>query len=97
VLVSFDGWGKSSRRMGGGGSSKYEFCKFIRIEQFLDAPSSFSKKNSAHPIPPHYYPGSDKCPKSRRAVDKAISIDRRFDTKPWVKPKVRFDTPGERV
>lgn len=93
LLVAFDCWGESHRRMGGGGSSKYEFCKFIKIEQFLESPGKFSKKQADHPVAPHYYPRADRVPKSRRAIDRAIMMDRRFDTKPWEKPKVSFDMP----
>jgi hypothetical protein len=86
VLVSFDCWGKATRRTGGGGSAKYEYCKFIRIEQFLNSPTSGAKKTCETPTAPNYYPVSDPgILKSRLPIDNSIYIDKRFDTTPWKK------------
>ena len=87
ILVAFDGWGKTHRRVGGGGSAKYEYLKFIRIERFLDAPESVSGKQSELASHPHYFGKIDRRPRSRKAIDKAIYMDRTFDTTPWRKEK----------
>lgn len=87
ILVSFDGWGKTHRRVGGGGSTKYEYLKFIRIERFLDAPESVSGKQAELPIAPHYFGKIDRRPRSRKTIDKAIYMDRTFDTTPWRKER----------
>ena len=61
VLVSFECWGETHRRIGGGnGCSEYEFLKFMKIEQSLDSPAQHSMKSTNKPVPPHYYPTCDK-------------------------------------
>ena len=61
VLVSFECWGETHRRLGGGnGCSEYEFLRFMKIEQSLDSPAQHSLKAAAQPVPPHFYPNCDK-------------------------------------
>ena len=61
VLVSFECWGETHRRLGGGnGCNEFEFLKFMRIEKSLDSPAQHSLKSTAKPVPPHFYPNSDK-------------------------------------
>ena len=61
VLASFECWGETHRRLGGGnGCCEYEFLKFMRIEQSLDSPLEHSLKHTAQPVPPHFYPKVDK-------------------------------------
>ena len=93
VLVSFDCWGKASRRKGGGGAAKYEFCKFLKIVEFLNSPTSGSKKTSEHPTVPNYYPKKDRhFLNPRKDIDRSIYIDKRFDT-PWIKANSSNDAP----
>ncbi len=86
ILVSFDCWGKSVRRTGGGGAAKYEFCKFVRIEDFLNSPQTGSKKMSERPTHPYHYPCKDRdFLNPRKPIDHSVYIDKTFDTRPWVK------------
>lgn len=88
VLVAFDCWGRASRRKGGGGAAKYEFCKFLRIEEFLNSPATGAKKTSERPTNPHYWPKQDKgLLNPRKPIDHSIYIDKRFDTTPWKKER----------
>lgn len=87
ILVSFDCWGKAARRLGGAGAARYQYCKFNKIVAFLDAPKTVSKKNVEHPIRPNYYPRADRRPVPRSPIDKAIYLDKMFNTRPWTKPE----------
>jgi hypothetical protein len=89
ILVAFDCWGKSARRHGGAGAARYQYCKFNKIMAFLDAPKTVSNKNVDHPIDPHYYPRADRRKAPRSPIDKAIYLDKMFNTKPWAKPTDR--------
>jgi hypothetical protein len=94
ILVSFDCWGKTHRRKGGIGAAKYQYCKFIRIEGFLDASKTVSKKNSEHPVKPHYYPKADRRKAPRSPIDRAIYLDKCFNVRPWdPAPDARPFTP----
>lgn len=86
ILVAFDCWGKSARRLGGAGAARYQYCKFNKIMAFLDAPKTVSNKNVDHPIKPHYYPRADRRKAPRSPIDKAIYLDKMFNTRPWAKP-----------
>lgn len=86
ILVAFDCWGKASRRMGGGGAARYQYCKFSKIISFLDAPKTTSKKQAEHPVVPNYYPKADHRPAPRSPIDKAIYLDKMFNTRVWDKP-----------
>ncbi len=85
VLVAFDCWGKCNRRYGGGLGAKYEYVKYIRIEEFLNPPKTVSKKQSEHPIHPHCYPKRDHSPtlQARKPIEHSVFVDKAFDTRPW--------------
>ena len=85
LLVAFDCWGKCMRRNGGVGAAKYEFVKYIRIEEFLNAPKTVSKKHCERPIEPNLFPKRDSSPllSTRKAIDRSIYLDKTFNTKPW--------------
>lgn len=82
VLVSFECWGETHRRLGGGnGCNEFEFLKFMRIEQSLDSPAQHSLKSTAKPVPPHYYPNCDKSfGKVSAATATATATDTGTDT-----------------
>jgi len=85
VLVAFDCWGKCSRRNGGVEAAKYEFVKYIRIEDFLNAPKTVSKKHSESPTQPNMFAKQDHSPllNTRKPIDRSIYLDKNFNTKPW--------------
>jgi len=85
LLVAFDCWGKCSRRNGGVSAAKYEFVKYIRIEEFLNAPKTVSKKHAERPIQPNLFAKQDRSPQlnTRKAIDRSIYLDKNFNTKPW--------------
>ena len=86
ILCRFDCWGRCQKRLGGGGSSAvYEYVKFLGIVNFLDAPSTISKKHAERPIHPNMYPMADKPLPLRRPVDRRIKVDKAFDITPWAK------------
>ena len=87
ILCSFDCWGKTHRRIGGAGAAKYQFCKFLRIVDFLDASKTVSKKNTEHPVRPHYWPKADKRKAPRSPIDRAIYLDKCFNVRPWDAPE----------
>ena len=89
ILVSFDCWGKTHRRIGGVGSAKYQFCKFIKIVNFLDASKTVSKKNCEHPVKPHYYPKADRRKPPRSPIDKAIYLDKCFNVGRGTRPQTQ--------
>lgn len=61
VLVSFECWGETHRRLGGGnGCSHYEFLRFMKVEESLDSPAQHSLKSVPKPTPPQFYPNCDK-------------------------------------
>jgi len=85
MLVAFDCWGRCSRRNGGVEAAKYEFVKYIRIEDFLNAPKTVSKKQSERPTQPNMFARQDQSPllSTRKSIDRSIYLDKNFNTKPW--------------
>jgi hypothetical protein len=79
VLVSFECWGTSTKRNGGGSSSFiFEYAKFMGIIKCLDAPHPISRKESDIPNPPCYYPGSDHCEPPRLRNSASVRINRQI-------------------
>lgn len=61
VVVSFECWGETRRRLGGGsGCNEFEYMRFMRIEQSLESPALHPLKTTRKPVPPHFYPNCDK-------------------------------------
>ena len=87
ILVSFDCWGRTHRRLGGAGAAKYQYCKFIKIVDFLDASKTVSKKNVEHPVKPHFWPKADRRKPPRSPIDRAIYLDKCFNVRTWDPPE----------
>lgn len=76
VLVAFECWGHSHRRIGGGISSQYEFAKFVGIVECLDPISPHSKKQSVAPVPPHFFPKRDLTAPPRKMNHRDVRVQR---------------------
>lgn len=72
VLCCFDGWGHSSRRLGGGPATVFEFVKYVGVVKFLDAPHPHTKAQTERPIEPHNFSLPDFTPPLRQNSKSAL-------------------------
>eukprot|EP01039_Chlorochromonas_danica_P009137 gene9137-10087_t len=79
VLVSFDAWGETRRRYGGGSSVLVQNAKMMKIIQFLDPPYPVSKRLCDRYVEPFFFTKADRRKPNREVSNHAFKINRFCD------------------